>query len=191
MQYYKKLIGDRIYLSPKGASDDEIQKFTEWMNDFEVTDYIGRSGNLITLIGEKDYLENIAKDSKNRNFDIITLNDNKLIGTVSLENINFIERSAILGIFIGDKDFRNNGYGKEAIKLLLEYGFKYLNLHSIRLDLLAVNERAHKCYLRCGFRDTGCSREEIFLNGKYYDKLHMDILENEFDGDYIRNKNIR
>ena len=144
MQYYKKLIGDRIYLSPKGASDDEIQKFTEWMNDFEVTDYIGRSGNLITLIGEKDYLENIAKDSKNRNFDIITLNDNKLIGTVSLENINFIERSAILGIFIGDKDFRNNGYGTEAIKLLLEYGFKYLNLHSIRLDLLAVNERAHR-----------------------------------------------
>ena len=191
MQYYKKLIGDRIYLSPKGASDDEIQKFTEWMNDFEVTNYIGRSGNLITLIGEKDYLENIAKDSKNRNFDIITLNDNKLIGTVSLENINFIERSAILGIFIGDKDFRNNGYGTEAIKLLLEYGFKYLNLHSIRLDLLAVNERAHRCYLKCGFRDTGCSREEIFLNGKYYDKLHMDILENEFDGDYIRNKNIR
>lgn len=191
MQYYKKLIGDRIYLSPKGTSDDEIQKFTEWMNDFEVTDYIGRSGNLITLIGEKDYLENIAKDSKNRNFDIITLNDNKLIGTVSLENINFIERSAILGIFIGDKDFRNNGYGTEAIKLLLEYGFKYLNLHSIRLDLLAVNERAHRCYLKCGFRDTGCSREKIFLNGKYYDKLHMDILENEFDGDYIRNKNIR
>lgn len=191
MQYYKKLIGDRIYLSPKGASDDEIQKFTEWMNNFEVTDYIGRSGNIITLIGEKDYLENIAKDSKNRNFDIITLNDNKLIGTVSLENINFIERSAILGIFIGDKDFRNNGYGTEAIKLLLEYGFKYLNLHSIRLDLLAVNERAHRCYLKCGFRDTGCSREEIFLNGKYYDKLHMDILENEFDGDYIRNKNIR
>lgn len=191
MQYYKKLIGDRIYLSPKGASDDEIQKFTEWMNDLEVTDYIGRSGNLITLIGEKDYLENIAKDSKNRNFDIITLNDDKLIGTVSLENINFIERSTILGIFIGDKDFRNNGYGTEAIKLVLEYGFKYLNLHSIRLDLLAVNERAHKCYLKCGFRDTGCSREEIFLNGKYYDKLHMDILENEFDGDYIRNKNIR
>ena len=191
MQYYKKLIGERIYLSPKGASDDEIQKFTEWMNNFEVTDYIGRSGNIITLIGEKDYLENIAKDSKNRNFDIITLNDNKLIGTVSLENINFIERSAILGIFIGDKDFRNNGYGTEAIKLLLEYGFKYLNLHSIRLDLLAVNERAHRCYLKCGFRDTGCSREEIFLNGKYYDKLHMDILENEFDGDYIRNKNIR
>lgn len=33
-------------------------------------------------------------------------------------------------------------------------------------------------------------KQEIFLNGKYYDKLHMDILENEFEGDFIRNKNV-
>ena len=113
-----------------------------------------------------------------------------MIGTVSLENINHINRCATLGIFIGDKEFRSKGYGTEAIRLILEYGFKYLNLHSIRLDLLSANKRAHKCYLKCGFKDTGTSREEIFLNGKYYDKLHMDILENEFECSYIKNKNI-
>ena len=191
MQYFKKLIGDRIYLSPKVVSDGEIEKFTEWMNDFQVTDYIGYSAQIATLEGEKEFLENSVKSTDNRNFDIIELNNNKLIGTIGLEHFNWIERSAVLGIFIGDEDYRNNGYGTEAIRLLLEYGFKYLNLHSIRLDLLAVNERAHKCYLKCGFRDFGKSREEVFLNGKYYDKLHMDILENEFDGDYIRNKNIK
>lgn len=191
MQYYKKLVGDRIYLSPKGVSEEGVQKFTEWMNDFEVTDYTGRSGQITTLVGEKEYLENSARDTENRNFDIVELNDNKLIGTLGLEHINWIERSAELGIFIGDKAFRSNGYGTEAIKLLLEYGFKYLNLHSIRLSLLAINERAHKCYLKCGFKDTGYSREEIFINGKYYNKLHMDILEDEFEGDYIRNKNIK
>lgn len=191
MQYYKKLVGDRIYLSPKGASEEEVQKFTEWMNDFEVTDYTGRSGQIVTLLGEKEYLENSAIDTQNRTFNIIELNGNKLIGTLGLEHINWLERSAELGIFIGDKEFRGNGYGTEAIKLLLEYGFKYLNLHSIRLSLLAINERAHKCYLKCGFKDTGCNREEIFINGKYYDKLYMDILENEFEGDYIRNKNIK
>lgn len=191
MQYYKKIVGDRIYLSPKGVSEEVAQKFTEWMNDFEITDYTGRSGQITTLVEEKEYLENSARDNQNKKFDIIELNNNKIIGTLGLEHINWIERSAVLGIFIGDKDFRNNGYGTEAIRLLLEYGFKYLNLHSIRLDLLAVNERAHKCYLKCGFKDTGCSREEIFINGKYYDKLHMDILENEFKGDYIRNKNIK
>ena len=190
MQFFKKLIGDRIYLSPKGITDEEIEKFTEWMNDFQVTDYTDRSGQITTIVGEKEWLENSAKNTENRIFNIIESKDNKLIGTIGLEHFNWIARSAVLGIFIGDKDFRNNGYGTEAIKLLLEYGFKYLNLHSIRLNLLAINERAHKCYLKCGFKDTGCSREQIFLNGKYYDKLHMDILESEFKGDYIRNKNI-
>ena len=191
MKYFKKLVGDRIYLSPQGISDEEIEKFTGWLNDFEVTDYIGRTSQMTTLPGEKDYFENIIKDNDRRQFNIVSLNENKLVGTISLENINWIERSAVLGIFIGDEDFRNNGYGAEAIKIILEYGFKYINLHSIRLDLLSVNERAHKCYLKCGFKDTGASREEIFLNGKYYDKLHMDILENEFEGDYIRNKTIK
>ena len=191
MNYFKKLIGDRIYLSPKGTSDEELEKFTQWMNDFEVTDYTGRTGQIVTLPGEKEYLENSAKNSENRCFNIIDLETDRLIGTLGLEHINWIERSAVLGIFIGDNNFRSNGYGTEAIKMLLEYGFKYLNLHSIRLDLLSINERAHQCYLKCGFKDTGCSREEIFLNGKYYDKLHMDVLESEFSGDFIRNKHIK
>ena len=191
MQYFRKIVGDRIYLSPRGASDEEIEKLTEWMNDFEVTDYINKSEQIMTAIGEKEWLENTARKNENKNFNIIDLNSNKLIGTIGLEKFNWTSRNAVLGIFIGDKNYRNNGYGTEAIKLLLEFGFKYLNLHSIRLSLLSVNERAHKCYLKCGFKDAGKSREEIFLNGKYYDKLYMDILEGEFEGDYIRNKNVK
>ena len=191
MQYFRKIVGDRIYLSPRGASDEEIEKFTEWMNDFQVTDYINKSAQIMTAIGEKEWLENTARKNENKNFNIIDLNSNKLIGTIGLEKFNWTSRNAVLGIFIGDKNYRNNGYGTEAIKLLLEFGFKYLNLHSIRLSLLSVNERAHKCYLKCGFKDAGKSREEIFLNGKYYDKLYMDILEGEFEGDYIRNKNVK
>ena len=190
MKYFKKLVGDRIYLSPKSADDEAVEKYTEWMNDFEVTDYIGRSDQLTTFVGEKEWLEKTVKNDGNRNFDIVDLDNDKLIGTVGLVHISQTDRSAVLGVFIGDKDYRSKGYGTEAINMLLEYGFKYLNLHSIRLDLLDVNERAHKCYLKCGFKDTGCDRETIFLNGKYYGKLHMDILENEFDGDYIRNKNV-
>ena len=191
MKCFKKLIGDRIFLAPKGTTEEEIEKFTEWMNDFQVTDYIGRTSQIVTYNGEKQYLENAAKNDNTINFNIVETATDKLIGTVALEHFNWIERSAVLGIFIGEKDFRSNGYGTEAIKMILEYGFKYLNLHSIRLDLLSINERAHKCYLKCGFKDTGASREQIFLNGKYYDRLHMDILENEFAGDYIRNKNVQ
>ena len=51
MKYFKKLVGDRIYLSPRNAED--LEKFTEWMNDFQITDYTGRSGMLVTLDSEK------------------------------------------------------------------------------------------------------------------------------------------
>lgn len=190
MKYFKKLVGERIYLSPAGSFEEAIEKFAEWMNDFQVTDYIGRTGQITTYANEREYLEKLERNTEKRTFNIVNIEDDKLIGTVGLEDINWIRRSAVLGIFIGDKDFRSNGYGTEAIRLLLEYGFKYLNLHSIRLDLLAINERAHKCYLKCGFKDTGYNREAIFLNGKYYDKLHMDILENEFSGNFIKNKNV-
>ena len=123
-------------------------------------------------------------------FVIVTINDNKMIGTVSLESINHINRCATLGIFIGDKDFRSKGYGKEAIKLTLEYGFKYLNLKNIKLDLMEFNERALKCYKKCGFKEYGRRRKCRFVDGKYYDSIAMDILAEEFEGDYIRNKNI-
>ena len=111
--------------------------------------------------------------------------------SISLKDINWINRSAELGIFIGDKEFRGKGYGTEAIQLLLDYGFRYLNLNSVTLALLGVNERAYNCYLKCGFKYSGRDRNAIFLNGCYYDKIHMDILASEFKGEFIRNKNVK
>ena len=138
MKYFKKLIGERIYLSPR--NNEEIEKFTEWLNDFQVTDYTGRSAYITTLEGEKKYFE--ENIDKNYIFFIVTLDNDKLIGTVGLENYNAINRTATLGIFIGDKEYRNQGYGTEAIKLILDYGFNYLNLNNIKLDLMSFNERA-------------------------------------------------
>ena len=186
MKYFKKLIGERIYLSPRSTEDAE--KFTEWMNDFEVTDYTGRSGAIMSLEGEKKYLQ--EDSNPEATFSIVTLDEDKLLGSVGLESINHQNRTATLGIFIGDKDYRSKGYGTEAIRLLLDYGFNYMNLHSIKLELMSFNERALKCYKKCGFKETGRIRENKFINGKYYDIITMDILENEFTESYIKNKNV-
>lgn len=185
MRYIKKLVGDRIYLSPRNPEDYE--KFAEWLNDFETSDYIGYSGNLMSLPGEKEFLE--KNNNPEATFSIVTIDEDKLLGSISLENIDYINRNATLGIFIGDKDYRSKGYGTEAIRLILEYGFKYKNLHNINLDLMSFNERALKCYTKCGFKEYGRRRACKYINGKYYDSIGMDILDNEFEGDWIRNKN--
>ena len=143
----------------------------------------------MTLEKEKEYLESHSGDEAC--FVIVRLSDNKLIGTIGLENISHLRRIATLGIFIGDKESRNKGYGTEAIRLILDFGFNYLNLNNIKLDLMEFNERALACYKKCGFKEYGRRRKCNFINGKYYDTIEMDILAEEFEGDYIRNKNIK
>ena len=186
MKYFKKLVGDRIYLSPRSIEDAE--KFTEWMNDFYVTDYTGRSGTIMSLEKKKKYL--IENANPEATFSIITLDEDKIIGTVGLERINHIHRTATLGVFIGDRNYLSKGYGTEAIRLLLDYGFNYMNLHSVKLEVMSFNKRALKCYKKCGFKETGRIRDNKFINGNYYDTITMDILRNEFTESYIRNKNI-
>ena len=186
MKYFKKLIGERIYLSPRNTEDFEI--FTKWMNDFQVSDYIGRSGQLISLEGEKKYLEDHANDEAT--FGIVTLDNDELIGVVGLEEIAYNCRKATLGIFIGNDKYWSKGYGTEAIQLLLDYGFNYLNLNNVYLDVLAINERAIKCYKKCGFKECGRRRKSEFINGKYFDLMSMDILAEEFKGNFIKNKNV-
>lgn len=187
MKYFKKLVGERIYLSPRSLEDAEI--YTKWMNDFNVTDYTGRSWNVLTLQAEKEYLENPKSDGKT--FAIIDEKTDKIIGTVGLHQVDHLNRTATLGIFIGEEDYRSKGYGTEAIQLILDFGFNYLNLNNIHLDLMEFNERALKCYKKCGFKEIGRRRKCKYINGKYYDSISMDILSEEFNESYIKNKNIQ
>ena len=186
MKYFKKLMGERVYLSPRNLEDAE--QYTEWMNDFDTTDYIGTSFKVMSLQDEKQYLETDKKVEVS--FAIVTIKEDKLIGSIALHEIDYIRRIATMGIFIGDREYRGQGYGTEAVKLILDFGFNYLNLNNIKLDLKEFNERALACYKKCGFKEYGRRRKCNFINGKYYDSIEMDILAEEFNESYIKNKNI-
>ena len=74
MTYFKKLIWDRIYLSPRWTSEEEIEKYTEWLNDFQITDYINFSWKIRTYNYLKELYENKTKlDENTRAFNIIDL----------------------------------------------------------------------------------------------------------------------
>jgi RimJ/RimL family protein N-acetyltransferase len=87
-----------------------------------------------------------------------------------------------LGIMIGDRDYWGRGYGRETIKLLLDYGFHYLGGRRIELTTHAKNERAIRCYLACGFVEEGRPRQAIWMEGEYIDLVEMSILREEWSG---------
>jgi len=181
MKYYKKISGERLYLSPVNL--DDIEKYAEWLNDLEISLYLTGTSEVYTNDKEREILENLLKSDTDILFAIIN-NDDELIGNLGLHQIDYKNRKATFGIFIGEKDYWNNGYGTEAIKLLLNYGFYFLNLHNINLEVYSYNERAINCYKKIGFKEIGRRRESIILGGKFYDEITMDILSNEIKNDF-------
>lgn len=110
--------------------------------------------------------------------------DGKLVGQCALHGFEFckgINHNVELGIGIGDKECWGKGYGREAVELLLDYGFRYWNLHRIWLNTHSENERAIRCYQACGFVEEGRLREHLWWNGRYVDMVYMGILRAEWE----------
>lgn len=176
MRYFRKLTGDRLYLSPVNIED--LESYTRWVNDPQVTDGLGISWNVYTLEKEREYLEKMAKDDYA--FAIVKKDDDSLLGNCSILEINNVHRKAMVGLFIGDEHNRNQGYGTEALRLLVDFSFNKLNLHNIMLNVFSFNKRAIASYKKLGFQEIGRRRSSYFLDGKYYDEIFMDILAEEF-----------
>lgn len=119
-----------------------------------------------------------AKDRR-RVFAIET-KDGQHIGNIELR-INWVHRCAELGIPIGEKDYWGKGYGTDTVKTLLRFAFELLNLHRVYLQVAEFNTRGIRCYEKCGFVHEGRTRQGRFINGRYWDTLHMGILRDEWN----------
>jgi len=180
--YFKKLVGKKCYLSPMDLNDAE--KYTEWLNDLEITTGLQVYEGIFNVESEREILKEI---SQKHNYSIIDIETNELIGSCGFSVIDNLNQTAENGIFIGNKKFWDKGYGTEAMVLLMDYGFKALNLHNIFLRVFSFNERAIRCYEKIGFKTIGRRREALKRGDKTFDIIFMDILYNEF---YEKNKGI-
>lgn len=97
-----------------------------------------------------------------------------------LTNVKWIHQSAEVGIFIGEAENRLKGYGSEALKLLVFYGFNYLNFNNIMLKVFSFNDVAISAYKKVGFNEFGSRKKSYYLKGKWYDDIYMEILREDY-----------
>ncbi len=181
--YFKKLVGDRCYLSPCSVADAE--KWTTWDNDLRVALPLG--GEAYTpyaLEKMRTILADVAQQ-QNHIFTLVTLENDMPIGRGMLFDINPVNRCAMLGIVIGEITLWGKGYGQEAVRLLLDYGFTLLNLNSIMLGVFDFNTRAIHCYEKVGFKIIGRRRQARIIGQQKFDAIFMDILAEEFESPYV------
>ncbi len=171
--------GSRVYLRPLGHEDLNA-RYLSWLNDPEVTHYM-ETGTFPTTA--RDLEKFYDEVTGTRNHVILAVADKKSgqhIGNVKLGPIHWIHRCATFGIMIGDKRFWGKGIGLEATKLTVEYGFDRLNLRRIDLGVFAEHVAAVRCYEKVGFKVEGRMRENLFLQGKYVDRLWMALLRSNY-----------
>jgi RimJ/RimL family protein N-acetyltransferase len=104
------------------------------------------------------------------------------IGVAGYHAIDWRNRSAELGLFIGEKTFWNAGYGTDAVRTLVRWGFRQLNLNRVFLRVFEDNAGAIRCYEKVGFRQEGRLRQDRFQEGRYLDTIVMGLLRDEFAG---------
>lgn len=181
MAYYRKITGERVYLSP--LSVDDAHKYTEWLNDLEISVNLRGAARILTQLQEREILERISREGTV--FAIIDKTTERLIGNCGLHNLDQVNRCTEIGIFIGDKAYWNKGFGTEALFLLLDYCFNIQNLNSVMLIVKEFNKRAIRCYEKCGFKKIGVRRQAVIHGKRTWGELYMDLLASEFTGKLI------
>lgn len=177
MKYFKKILGENVYLSPYNPEDVAI--FTKWMNDRAVTDGLGDSAAQFNLLNEKKWMEDILNNNEIA-YSIVLNNGDILIGSIGLFEIKQIHGTATVGLYIGEVENRGKGYGTEAMKLLVGHAFGVLNLRNIMLTVFDFNENAYKSYIKVGFKEFGRRKKAYYLNNQYYDTIFMEITREDW-----------
>lgn len=178
------IVGEKIALGPRYA--EFVPLFHKWINDFEVTRTYGMNFKTRTL---EELVDGYAKENKGApdyvDFVIFEKSNLTPIGWTSLIAIDRFARTAKFIITIGDKACWGKGFGTEATRLMLDYGFNCLGLHNIWLTVFAFNERGIRAYQKAGFKEFGRWRESNRLGGVAYDTIYMDCLATEFEGSVL------
>lgn len=176
-----RLFGERIML--REYSKQDLPFIRQWCNDPEIVDNL--SDIFVyphTEYSTEQFLNSVLEGKTEQKGFVIAHKDTaEYIGQIDLFKLDWKNRSAELGIVVGIKKYLGNGYGSEAIKVLQHFAFNRLNLNRLQLEVHDFNERAYKCYLKCGFKEEGRLREKTYMNGRYSDTICMSILKREYE----------
>lgn len=177
------LIGKKVRL--RAVEREDLPNYVRWLNDREVTEFLLHHSPLSQAMEEKWFETQLSIPPANGQvlaIDASVGSDWVHIGNTGLHNVDSVTREAEFGIFIGEKSYWNQGYGREATLLTLKHGFEDLNLNRIYLYVFENNLRGIAAYKAAGFVQEGTLREAIYKNGRYYNVLVMSVLHSEWKG---------
>jgi len=177
------IVGDQIRF--RAIEKEDLPSFVRWLNDPEVKQGLSLLYPLSLAEEEEWFADMLKKHPREKPMAIEIQPDPKkdtwvFVGNCAFFGVDLENRSAEIGIHIGEKEYWDKGFGTRAMKLVLQHGFANMNLHRIHLRVYESNLRAIRSYEKAGFILEGKLREAQHINGSYVDVLLMSVLRHEW-----------
>lgn len=153
---------------------EDLKILNKWKNDEEVFKYLGGGYRPTSISQQKNWIEKLVENTSENQRYMILSEEKEKIGFIGLYGISAIHRTADLGIYIGEKDYRGKGIATRAFKALEKYAKEYLNVRKIKLEVVKENEPAVKLYQKLDFYICGEYKQERYIKGEYKDVVLME-----------------
>jgi RimJ/RimL family protein N-acetyltransferase len=169
------LQGERVTLRAIERSD--LPKLWELRNDAAVESISNGAPKPRSMAEIEAWFDGLAKDKDFQPFAIEA--GGEFVGQCNIRSVDPVNRRAEVGISLLP-EHTSKGYGSDAMRILLNYAFRHLNLHKVCLDTLSVNEPALRSYRACGFVEEGRLRQHEWYDGGWVDLVLMAVLRDEW-----------
>ena len=156
----------------------EIENYYYWFNNQEITKNMNKGHFPNNLEKQIEHFKKIKLSNNDIQLGIYKENINKIVGIISLHNIDFIHRVASISILIGDFNSANKGLGSHSIKLLCEHAFKKLNLRKLKAGMWKSNYASRYAFEKNNFKKEAILKKEFEFNGKLIDSLILSKFKN-------------
>jgi len=162
----------------RAIEPEDLELLYEWEND---TSYWIISNTVVPFSKYtlKLYLENSHKDiyeTGQVRLMIDHIPDNVSIGTIDIFDFDPFHKRAGLGILIARQDYRRKGYASMALKCVVDYCFKTLQLHQIYCNILANNCESMDLFKKIGFVQSGIKKDWIKTSDGYLDEYMFQTI---------------
>lgn len=163
-------------LNVVNLTKEELETIRSWRNKEEIrkwmyTDHI--------IVPEEHFSWVHRLRTKNTAVYFLVEYGDEPVGVVGLSNINIKDKSASVGIYIGNEKFRGKGLGKLMMYALLKFSFDVFGLNRVQIEVFSNNIAAIRLYEKF-FQKEGILRELKFKNGVFRDVIVMSILKKEW-----------
>lgn len=175
------LLDDGLRVHLRALEEDDLPRCRLWINDPEIRRYLTLV-HPIDPVAEQQWYRSLDRSPtpSDQVFAVIMRATGEYLGNIGLHNMDWVNRHAEVGFFVGPRRERRKGFMSEALSLLLGHAFDDLGMHRIDARVYSHNPRTPGLLQKAGFVEEGCLRERLFREGAWRHEYRYGLLASDW-----------